>query len=83
MQTAPIYGANGQIDGAQIAPMRLCPVGRRIVAETFVGLMAADRSSVLYTPFFRPDPAFANQGRFGFRELIRAVITQSEPHQTP
>lgn len=71
---------DGQIDGAQIAPMRLGPVGGRIVAETFVGLMAADRSSVLYTPFFYPDPAFANHGRFGFRELIRAVTNQSGPN---
>jgi hypothetical protein len=64
---------DGRIDGPQIAPMRLGPVGGRIVTETFVGLMAVDRSSVLYNPFFRPDPAFTRDGRFGFRELIRAV----------
>jgi hypothetical protein len=65
---------DGHIDGPQIAPVRLGPVGGRIVAETFVGVMAADRSSVLYNPFFRPDPAFTRYGRFGFRELIRAVL---------
>jgi hypothetical protein len=65
---------DGQIHGEQIAPMRLGPVGGRIVAETIVGIMAVDRSSVLYNPFFRPDPAFVRNGRFGFRELIRAVL---------
>jgi hypothetical protein len=65
---------DGHIDGEQIAPMRLGPVGGRIVAETFVGIMAVDRSSVLYNPFFRPDPAFVKDGRFGFRELIRSVL---------
>jgi hypothetical protein len=65
---------DGHIDGGQIAPIRLGPVGGRIVAETFVGIMAVDRTSVLYNPFFRPDPAFTTNGRFGFRELIRAVL---------
>jgi hypothetical protein len=64
---------DGHIDGQQIAPMRLGPVGGRIVAEIFVGLMVVDRSSVLYDPFFRPDPAFTKDGRFGFREIVRAV----------
>jgi len=65
---------DGHIVGRQIAPMRLGRVGGRIVAEIFVGLMLVDRSSILYTPSFRPDPAFAEAGRFGFRELILAVI---------
>jgi hypothetical protein len=64
---------DGKIDGPQIAPMRLGPVGGRIVTEVFVGLMAIDRSSILYNPSFRPDRAFSRNGRFGFRELIRAV----------
>jgi hypothetical protein len=64
---------DGKIDGPQIAPMRLGPVGGRIVTEVFVGLMANDRSSILYNPSFRPDWAFSRNGRFGFRELIRAV----------
>lgn len=63
---------NGRIEGEQIAPFRLGPVGGRIVTEVFVGLMLADRTSVLYVPF-RPDPAFSDNGRFGFRELVRAV----------
>jgi Animal haem peroxidase len=67
---------DGSIHGPQIAPIRLGPVGGRIVAETVVGIMAVDRSSVLYNPFFRPDPAFTKDGRFGFRELIRAVLVK-------
>src|SRR2546426_20720 len=65
---------DGHIAGAQIAPMRLGRVGGRIVAEIFMGLMLVDRSSIFYNPSFRPDSAFTDEGRFGFRELIRAVI---------
>src|SRR5256712_6055133 len=66
---------DGHITGEQVAPMRLGRVGGRIVAEIFVGLMLVDRSSIFYNHSFRPDPAFTDEGRFGFRELIRAVIT--------
>ena len=66
---------DGRIDGAQIAPMRLGPVGGRIVAETFVGLMLVDHSSVLYDATFSPNRAFTRNGRFGFRELIRVVTS--------
>ena len=67
---------DGHIEGKQIAPMRLGRVGGRIVAEIFVGLMLVDRSSVFYNPAFRPDPAITVEDRFGFRELILAVIRQ-------
>jgi hypothetical protein len=71
--TASAYQVrNGQIVGGQLAPMRLGPVGGRIVAEVFVGLLLADRTSVLYSPF-QPDPSFGPRGRFGFRELVQAV----------
>lgn len=63
---------DGRIEGEQIAPFQLGPVGGRIVTEVFVGLMLADRTSVLYSAF-RPDPAYSDNGRFGFRELVRAV----------
>ena len=65
--------SDGEITGPQRAPNRLGPVGGRIVAETFVGLLAADRSSVLYARGFRPDVAFSRNGRFGVRELIAAA----------
>lgn len=38
---------NGRIVGGQVAPMRLGPVGSRIVMETFAGLLATDASSIL------------------------------------
>lgn len=41
---------NGKVVGSQRAPMRLGPVGSRIVAETFVGLLASDPSSIINAP---------------------------------
>ncbi|MBU3704794.1 MAG: heme peroxidase [Ilumatobacteraceae bacterium] len=38
---------DGRIIGTQRAPFRLGPVGSRIVAETFVGLLASDPTSIL------------------------------------
>ncbi len=74
---------DGHIVGPQVRPMRLGPVGGRIVAETFVGLMAVDRSSVLYDSSFHPHAAFSRNGQFGFRELIRSVITATDPTPRP
>ena len=39
--------SDGKITGAQRAPFRLGAVGGRIVAETFVGLLASDPTSIL------------------------------------
>jgi hypothetical protein len=64
--------SDGAIQGEQVRPYTLGPVGGRIVAETMVGLMLADPRSVLHS-WFRPDRAFSTNGRFGFRELIAAV----------
>jgi hypothetical protein len=66
---------DGQIHGTQRAPMRLGPVGGRIVTETFVGLLAADRSSILYETSFRPYRGYMQNGEFGFREIVRAVTS--------
>ena len=41
---------NGRVIGAQRAPMRLGPVGSRIVTETIVGLLASDPSSIVNLP---------------------------------
>ena len=38
---------NGRIVGTQVAPMRLGPVGSRIVMETFAGLLASDPTSIV------------------------------------
>jgi hypothetical protein len=64
---------DGHVDGPQRAPFRLGPVGGRIVAETMIGLMAADPTSALGDPAFEPDRQFAAPGHFGFKEIIRRV----------
>jgi hypothetical protein len=82
--TASAYNVHdGHIDGAPRGPMRLGPVGGRIVAETFVGLMAADSSSILFDTSFRPDASFVRNNQFGFRELIRAVTTAGDTPPGP
>jgi hypothetical protein len=54
---------------------KLGPVGGRIVAETFVGLLLGDSSSFLaQDPLWVPDPTLAAKGVFGLRELIRAAL---------
>lgn len=62
----------------QKGPNRLGPVGGTIVAETFVGLLKADRNSILYNPTFRPfcnlklrNTATCNT--FGLREFFDSV----------
>ena len=71
----PVRG--GRITGPQVAPFRLGPVGGRIVAEVFAGLMQADRGSVVNTPGFRPNAAIAPGGRFGFKDLIAATTSNA------
>jgi hypothetical protein len=64
-------------DGIQsISTRRLGPVGGRIVAETFAGIMANDSSSYLnVSPLWKPDPALATaDGTFGIRELVAAAV---------
>jgi len=52
-------------------PIRLGPVGGRIVGETFVGLLFGDAHSyVRQYPTWRPVPEFARNGQFGIAELI-------------
>jgi hypothetical protein len=54
----------------QIKTRQLGEVGGRIVAETFTGLLLADRNSYFnQNPIWKPSQA--NQGRFGLRELIQ------------
>jgi hypothetical protein len=65
-------------DGTRsISTRRLGPVGGRIVAETFAGLLAADSSSFInIDPLWTPDPDLVNSdGVFGLRELIAAALT--------
>jgi hypothetical protein len=57
-----------------ITTRQLGPVGGRIVAETFVGLLLADSSSyVSLNPLWKPT-AYMQNGVFGLRELIAAAL---------
>jgi hypothetical protein len=56
-------------------PIRLGPVGGRIVGEVFVGLMLGDHHSFLYqNPGWKPMPQFFKKGRFGIAELIAQAL---------
>lgn len=60
-------------------PIRLGPVGGRIIAETFGALLIGDRSSVLHTGRSRPGPftplpELTRDGTFGLAELIKAAL---------
>jgi hypothetical protein len=56
-----------------IKTRKLGPVGGRIVAETFIGILLADSSSFLaQDPLWKP--SLAVNGRFGLRELIASVL---------
>jgi hypothetical protein len=52
-------------------PIRLGPVGGRIVAEVFIGLLLGDNYSYLnQDPLWKPIESFTTKGRFGIVELI-------------
>jgi hypothetical protein len=55
-------------------PVRLGPVGGRIVTEVFVGLLLGDPNSFLSKdPTWQPLPELAVDGRFGIVELLAAA----------
>jgi hypothetical protein len=56
-----------------IKTRRLGPVGGRIVAETFAGILAGDSSSFLNLNPLWP-PSLAVNGVFGLRELVAAAL---------
>lgn len=57
--------------GDDATPIRLGPVGGRIVGEVFVGLMLGDRHSFLsQDPTFTPAKELTRDGKFGMAELI-------------
>jgi hypothetical protein len=57
-----------------IKTRRLGPVGGRIVAETFIGLLMADETSYFrINPIWKPSRAV--NGRFGLRELIKTALS--------
>jgi hypothetical protein len=54
---------------------KLGPVGGRIVAETFVGLLLADNSSYFsMNPLWKPT-SYAENGVFGLRELVKTALS--------
>jgi hypothetical protein len=56
-------------------PIRLGPVGGRIVAEVFAAMLLADPTSfVNASPDFSPRPEFMPGETFGFADLIRAAL---------
>jgi hypothetical protein len=58
-----------------IKTRQLGPVGGRIVAETFIGLLLADESSYFnQNPIWKPSKANA-QGRFGLKEFILTALS--------
>src|SRR5262249_3600783 len=56
-------------------PLRLGPVGGRIVGEGFAGLLLGDAHSFLnQDPLFRPLHEFTRGGKFGMAELIAQAM---------
>jgi len=56
-------------------PIRLGPIGGRIVGEVFVGLMLGDSHSYLRQhPNFTPRPEFSRKGEFMIADLLRAAM---------
>jgi hypothetical protein len=56
-------------------PIKLGPVGGRLVAEVFASLLRGDRTSYLYAePAFTPIPDFTRNGTFGLAELINVAL---------
>jgi hypothetical protein len=56
-------------------PIRLGPVGGRLVAEVFASLLRGDRTSYLYAkPTFKPIPDFTRNGTFGLAQLIKVAL---------
>jgi hypothetical protein len=68
---------NQQFDGKDTTPIRLGPVGGRIVGEVFVGLIMADSHSYLrQDPLFKPFPEFSDPTtkKFGIAELLTQAM---------
>ncbi len=58
----------------KVKTRKLGPVGGRIVAETFVGLLCFDSQSFLsQDPLWRP-PSVVAGGKFGLRELVETAL---------
>ena len=59
-------------------PIKLGPVGGRLVAETFASLLRGDPASYLNAePRFKPMECFTREGTFGLAELINIALGRS------
>jgi hypothetical protein len=59
-------------------PIKLGPVGGRLVAEVSASLLRGDPTSYLYAePAFEPIAAFTHDGTFGLAELINVALGRS------
>ncbi len=64
--------SHGNDDAKNMIPVRLGPVGGRIVAEVLIGLMLGDPHSFLSQwPTWKP--WFLDNGRFGMPELLKTI----------
>jgi hypothetical protein len=62
-------------DPVDATPIRLGPVGGRIVAGTFAALLVGDPVSIVHAPDFAPLPQFRrSDGGFGFAEMVKAAL---------
>jgi hypothetical protein len=56
-------------------PIKLGPVGGRLIAEVFAALLVGDPTSYLHAePAFAPIPDFTRGGAFGLAELINVAL---------
>jgi hypothetical protein len=59
-------------------PIKLGPLGGRLIAEVFAALLRDDPTSYLNaTHTFEPIPDFTRDGRFGLAQLINVVLGRS------
>jgi hypothetical protein len=69
------WAAHPEIEKKEDIPIRLGPVGGRIVAEVFGALLVGDPASYLHAePRFTPIPEFTHDGTFGLAELIDVAL---------
>lgn len=74
-----ILAESQQVFKKDETPILLGPVGGRIVAEVFIGLLLGDGHSFLrQAPGWTPEKSFLNKdGKFGMAELIKQAIKAS------
>jgi hypothetical protein len=70
-----ILAESQQVFVDDATPIRLGPVGGRIVGEVFIGLLLNDKHSFLrQDPKWKPSPEFTKGGKFGIAELIAQAM---------